>query len=171
MRNPVASSANFTLTKKQRALLAAALVALSSSAWPAHAQTDLATVRTRAEQGDPEALNALANAYANGQGVAQNIPEAIRLYQLAADRGLAPAQFNLGMMHELGRGVKADLANAFKFYLKAAEQGFAPAQFNVGNMYASGLGVKQDYLEAALWFRQAADRNVPEAQYNLALAY
>ncbi len=171
MRNPAASSANFTLTQKQRAILAAALVALGPAVWPVRAQADLAAVRTRAEQGDPEALNSLANAFANGQGVAQNLPEAIRLYQLAADRGLAPAQFNLGMMHELGRGVKADIATAFKFYLKAAEQGFAPAQFNVGNMYANGIGIKPDYFEAALWFRQAADRSVPEAQYNLALAY
>jgi len=135
------------------------------------AQGDVSAVRTRADQGDPEALNGLANAYANGQGVIQNLAEAIRYYQQAAERGHAPAQFNLGMMHELGRGVPANLPNAFKFYLKAAEQGFAPAQFNVGNMYASGLGVKQDYFEAALWFRQAAERNVPEAQYNLALAY
>ena len=171
VRNPVALSASFTLTVKQRALLAAALVALGPAVWPVRAQGDVAAVRTRADQGDPEALNSLANAYANGQGVIQNLAEAIRYYQQAAERGHAPAQFNLGMMHELGRGVPANLPNAFKFYLKAAEQGFAPAQFNVGNMYAGGLGVKQDYFEAALWFRQAAERNVPEAQYNLALAY
>ena len=171
MRKPAASSANFLTSKKPRALFAAAFLAFGFAGRPAHAQVDLAALRAKADQDDPEALNALANAYANGQGVAQNLPEALRLYQRAADRGHAPAQFNLGMMNELGRGVAPDLATAFKYYLKAAEQGFAPAQFNVGNMYANGVGVKQDFFEAALWFRQAADRGVPEAQYNLALAY
>jgi TPR repeat protein len=114
------------------------------------AQTDLAAIQARADQDDPEALNALANAYANGQRVPQDLAEALRLYQRAAERGLAPAYFNLGMMYELGRGVPADAASAFRSYLKAAELGLAPAQFNVGNMYASGLGTPQDFFEAAL---------------------
>ena len=135
------------------------------------AQAEIGPLLARAGQGDPDAVNALANAYAQGKGVPQDMAEALRLYRQAADRGSASAQFNLGMMYELGRGVAPDAATAFSYYLKAAEQGFAPAQFNVGNMFANGLGVKQDYFEAALWFRQSAERGVPEAQYNLALAY
>lgn len=162
---------NCPISKKKCTLLAAALLAWAPVSSGLRGQVDLAAVRTRADQGDPEALNALGNAFANGAGVPQNHAEALRLYQVAAGRGLAAAHFNLGMMYELGRGVPADAATAFRHYLKAAEQGFAPAQFNVGNMYANGTGVQQDYFEAALWFRQAADRNVPEAQYNLALGY
>jgi len=135
------------------------------------AQAEIGPLLVRAGQGEPDAVNALANAYAQGKGVPQDMAEALRLYRQAADRGSASAQFNLGMMYELGRGVAPDAATAFGYYLKAAEQGFAPAQFNVGNMFANGLGVKQDYFEAALWFRQSAERGVPEAQYNLALAY
>ena len=129
------------LSRKSRALLAAAIMALGGGVATTRAQADLAATRARAGQGDPEALNALGSAYANGQGVAQDFVEALRLYHQAAERGLAPAYFNLGMMHELGRGVPADLASAFKFYLQAAELGLAPAQFNVGNMYAGGVGV------------------------------
>lgn len=156
-------------------MLAAALLSLGSGLPIARAQApaavDPATLRSRAEAGEPDALNALANVFANGSGVPQNLTEAVRLYELAAAKGHAPALFNLGMMSELGRGLPADLGAAFKRYLRAAELGFAPAQFNVGNMYANGLGVKADFFEAALWFRQAADRAIPEAQYNLALAY
>jgi TPR repeat protein len=156
-------------------MLAAALLSLGPGLPIARAQApaavDPATLRSRAEAGEPDALNALANAFANGAGVPQNLTEAVRLYELAAAKGHAPALFNLGMMSELGRGLPADLGAAFKRYLRAAELGFAPAQFNVGNMYANGLGVKADFFEAALWFRQAADRAIPEAQYNLALAY
>ncbi|MSU25007.1 MAG: sel1 repeat family protein [Opitutus sp.] len=146
MPNLAASSSSLALSKKHRALLAAALLALGPGVFPARAQIDLATLRTRADQGDPDALNALGNAYASGQGVPANLAEAIRLYQQAGAAGSAPALFNLGMLHELGRGVATNLASAFRFYLKAAEQGFAPAQFNVGNMYAGALGVKQDFF-------------------------
>jgi len=137
----------------------------------AEREADPAARTKRAYQGEPEALNALANAYANGHGLPQSYDDAIRLYQLAADRGLASAQFNLGLLSELGRGVSPDVAIAFKFYLKAAKNGFAPAQFNVGNMLANGIGTGQDLFEAMLWFRQAAERGLPEAQYNVGLAY
>ena len=174
MRKPVAASSNFQLSKHSRALLAAALLALGPVVVARGQNVDVATIPARAAQGDPEALNVLGNLLANGQGgLTRSAPEALRAYQQSADKGYAPALFNLGMMHELGNGVAADLPTAFKFYLKAAEQGFAPAQFNVGNMYANGIGVKQDFFEAALWFRQAADRQsgaIAEAQYNLALA-
>ncbi len=170
MRKPVGARSNHVVSKHRCAILAAALLALAPFCSPAAAQTDLATLRARAAQGEPEAQNALANAYVSDPGT-QNLAEAFRLYRQAADKGLAAAQFNLGMMYELGRGAGADATAAFKNYLRAAEQGFAPAQFNVGNMYANGTGVKQDYFEASLWFRQAADRGIPEAQYNLALAH
>lgn len=149
-----------------------AAVLLMFAAEPARgAEADLEAVRARADRGDPEALNTLGNAYANGQGMPQSYPEALRLYQRAADRGSAAASFNLGMLTELGRGTAANPEAAFRYYLKAGQQGFAPAQFNLGNMYANGIGVRQDAVEASVWFQQAADRGIPEAQYNLALAY
>ena len=171
MRPFESKSREFFPKPRQRALLSAALLALGPALPVLRAQTDPAAVRAFAQAGDPDALNALGNAYANGQGVAQDFAEAVRLYELAAARGHAPALFNLGMMSELGRGAPADLGAAFKRYLRAAELGFSAAQFNVGNMYANGIGVNRDFFEAALWFRQAADRGVPEAQYNLGLAY
>ncbi len=171
MLNPAAPD-QFFLSKRQRAVLLAALLALGPGLPVLPAQTvDLATIRARAQAGDPEALNALANLHVNGQGVPQDDAEAIRLYTAAAAAGHAAASFNLGMMTEMGRGTVQDPRAAFRHYLKAAEAGFAPAQFNVGNMYANGVGVPQDHFEAVLWFRQAAERGVPEAQYNLGLAY
>lgn len=128
---------------------------------------DLAVLRQRAERGDTAAQNTLGNQLTQ----AQQFREANSWFERAASRGFAPAQFNLGLAHELGRGYPADARAAFRHYLLAAEQGFAPAQFNVGNMYASGRGVAEDQFEAVVWFRQAADKGLPEAQYNLGLAY
>lgn len=168
---PAGAASRAIRLKRGRALLVAAVAAVMLPSSFLGAQVDLAELRARAAQGDAEAQNALANSYVSGPLSNQNPREALRLYQQAADQGLAAAQFNLGMMFEVGRGVAADAAAAFKHYRRAADQGFAPAQFNVGNMYATGNGVKQDYFEASLWFRQAADRGVAEAQYNLALAH
>lgn len=150
-----------------RQLLALALV----GAGGLPGQTLDGNVRTRAEAGDAQAANLLANQYAQGEGVPQDWAEAIRWYQFAADRGLAVANFNLGLLHETGRGVPADPEKAFGFYMKAAQKGVAAAQFNVGNMYANGSGVAPDDFEALLWFRQAAELGLGEAQYSLALAY
>ncbi len=142
---------------------------------PARAETpsavDLAQVRAKAEQSDPDAQNTLGNAYSNARGVNQDFAAALTWYQKAAESGFAPAQFNLGLAYELGRGVGADPYQAFKYYMMAAEQGFAPAQFNVGNMYSAGRGVGQDLFEANLWYKQAAEKGIAEAQFNLGLAY
>lgn len=151
-----------------------ALAGVVLLAYPAAAQVavDPEVLRGRAGQGDPEALNALGNAYTNGaQGFKQDYAEALRLFRQAAEKGYAPAQYNLGLCYELGRGVAVDARQAFKYYLMSAEQGFTPAQFNVGNMYAEGRGVGQDFFEANLWYKQAADSGLAEAQYNLGLGY
>ncbi len=159
---------------RRRGAGAAALAGLLLAILPpglCGADDPLPAIRARAERGDPEALNALANAYANGDGITQNYPEAIRLYERAAGAGLAVAHFNLGLLYDLGRGVAPDAATAFQHYLRAATRGFAPAQFNVGHMYAHGVGTRQDYFEALIWLRPAAERGLAEAQFDLALAY
>lgn len=78
----------FFLSPRQRALLAAALLYLGPSHAVSRAQApvavDPAVLRDRAQAGDPDALNALANAFANGAGVPQNLAESVRLYELAA---------------------------------------------------------------------------------------
>lgn len=124
-------------------------------------------IQVRAEGGDADAQNTLGNRLT----AANNFAEALVWYERAAGRGFAPAQFNLGLVHELGRGVPIDLRQAFRYYLLAAEQGFIPAQFNTGNMYATGRGVGQDLFEANIWFKQAAEKGLAEAQFNLGLAY
>ena len=47
----------------------------------------------------------LGQMYQAGLGVRQDLVEAVRLYRLAADQGLAEAQFHLGLMYEHGFGV------------------------------------------------------------------
>ena len=78
--------------------------------------------------------------YINGQGVAQNYKEAVRLFTLAAEgwQPLVPAQNNLGVMYSKGYGVKRDHTEAIKWFLRAAEKGYVHAQYNLGSMYHDG---------------------------------
>ena len=71
MRRLAAPTPSF-LSRRQLALIAAALLTLGPAAGPAAAQGSLAALQARADEGDPSALNTLGNAYANGQGVARD---------------------------------------------------------------------------------------------------
>ena len=72
--------------------------------------------------------------YRNGRGVPRDDGEAVRLYRLAADRGDAFAQNNLGWMYARGRGVPRDDEEAIRLYRLAAGQGNATAQRNLDRM-------------------------------------
>ena len=66
--------------------------------------------------------------YDKGQGVSQDYEVAIKWYRLAAEQGLADAQFHLGDMYFNGRGVPQDYEAAEKWYRLAAKQGNFLAQ-------------------------------------------
>ena len=54
--------------------------------------------------------------YANGAGVPQDDAEAFFWFLLAADQGLATAQYSLGLMYEDGFGVPEDDTEAVRWY-------------------------------------------------------
>ena len=109
--------------------------------------------------------------FAEGRGVPANNEEAARWFEIAAKKGLAPAQFRLGALYEKGLGVRKDLATARDLYRSAAEKGHGKAMHNLAVLYAEGVDGKPDYHTAAQWFRKAADRGVTDSQYNLAVLY
>ncbi len=80
---------------------------------------------------------------------------ALKEWRPLAEKGLAKAQHNLGVMYYNGRGVPQNNAEALRWYRLAAEQGFGLAQYNLAAMYAEGRGVKQDYVQAHRWYSLA----------------
>jgi hypothetical protein len=88
--------------------------------------------------------------------VAQDAEQAVYWYRLAAEQGIAPAQYQLGLRYANGDGVTRDYAEAVKWYRRAAEQGVAFAQFNLGVRYVNGQGVARDPVQAYQWFSVAA---------------
>src|SRR5271169_3652815 len=64
--------------------------------------------KSEVEAGDAECQNLVGYLFKEGLGVPANATEAIRLFRLAAKRGLAIAQCNLGFAYEQGLGVTRD---------------------------------------------------------------
>lgn len=107
----------------------------------------------------------------NGDGVAKNEAEAVRLFRIAAMQGHAAAATDLGFAYEFGRGVTTNLGEAVRWYKAGAEGGNLIGQTNLGYMYDSGRGVNQDYAQAAYWYRRAANAGHARAQSNLGELY
>jgi hypothetical protein len=63
---------------------------------------------------------ASASCYENGQGVPQDYREAAKWYLLAAGKGQAGAQFNLGVAYANGAGVAQDYVKANEWLLSAS---------------------------------------------------
>jgi TPR repeat protein len=120
--------------------------------------------RAQADQGDAEAQFNLGLKYANGEGTAQDYPQAAQWYFKAAEQNHALAQFNLGVLHAKGHGVPRDDAQSAMWFRKAAEQGEAGAQFNLGRSHhRASLGQSPEAalelrIEAYKWLRLAADQ-------------
>ena len=57
----------------------------------------------------------------------QDYAEAMKWFLLAAEQGVADAQFNLGVMYEDGNGVHEEEVQAENWYRLAAEQGHREA--------------------------------------------
>ncbi|HEY9173197.1 MAG TPA: tetratricopeptide repeat protein [Verrucomicrobiae bacterium] len=137
----------------------------------AETSPDVATIQTRAAQGEATAQRQLGALYAEGHRMKQDYAEAAKWYRRAAEQGEAGAQTALGELHEAGQGVARDEAEAARWYRLAAEQGYAPAQYNLAVLYAVGRGVPLDQREALRWYERAAEQGDPLAQYNLGMRY
>lgn len=99
------------------------------------------------------------------------MPEAVRLYRQAADRGHSFAQNNLGVCYEKGQGVPQNLSEAVRWVRKSAEQGNALAQCNLGIYLFEGRGTQKNVNEAVDWFRKAAAQDNAAAQNWLGFCY
>jgi localization factor PodJL len=128
-------------------------------------------LQSAALAGDPAAAYEVATRLAEGRGVPVNLEDAVRWFERAAERGLAPAQYRLASLYEKGQGVKRDREKARQLYLAAATKGNAKAMHNLAVLYAEGIDGKPDYRTAAEWFRQAAKHGVGDSQYNLGILY
>ncbi len=128
-----------------------------------------AALREAASEGDPLALHAIGERFADGIGVARDMSEAAVWFERSAEAGFAPAQYRLGNMYEKGNGVERDYSLAMEWYEQAAEQGNATAMHNLAVLHATGPTGKVDNEAAARLFRAAAERGVRDSQFNMGI--
>lgn len=87
-----------------------------------HPELDLAWLKDRAAENDPEAQTRLATLYYLGTGVAQNKVEAGQLFEKAAASGVTKAQYCVGCMFLNGEAGAKDIDRA-AYWLKMAAAG------------------------------------------------
>ena len=109
-------------------------------------------------------MEGLADRYTDGAGVKQSDEKAIEFNEMAAERGNATAQYNLGQFYKQGTsGLTQSSKRAIEYYTLAANQGHAGAQYNLGRMYAIGNGIEQSYSKVREWWTKAAAQGIKEA--------
>lgn len=84
---------------------------------------DVTALTQKASDGDHHAQFFLAKRLQKGEGIAKDSAKAVYWYTRAAEKDIAPAQLNLGLMYLRGEGVKADMAQGRAWLEKAAHLG------------------------------------------------
>ena len=92
-------------------------------------------------------------------------------YRKSAAQGYAPAQDQLGSLHENNIGVPQNYKSAANYFRLAANQGFAPAQGHLAALYEAGHGVHRDYKQALTWYHKAADQDLSSAEEAIGYFY
>jgi TPR repeat protein len=129
------------------------------------------SIEPSAKSGNPAAQRLLASMYEHGEGVEQDLQQAIYWYTQAAERDDDIAQFYLGYLHYQGVGLPISLDNAFIWFEKAAKQGNPDFQYNLGNLHRYGEGTVKALKTALNWYLLAAEQGQINAQQDLAAMY
>lgn len=125
--------------------------------------------RYAAEKGHTGSRWALANMYADGDGVVKNDFEAFKIYSEIANQGIEPGSSDTGFFVNAllslagyyrvgipGTQVSADLTQARQLYFQVASTfGVAEAQFQLARMLLAGEGGKANPKQAKKWLNLA----------------
>jgi hypothetical protein len=108
----------------------------------------------------------------------KNVEEPQRWYRSSADlmrvaaaKGDAEAQFQLGHLFLAGHGTSKNPAEALRWLLRSGDQCHPGAQALLGSVFETGVGVQVDLKEAATWYQKAAEAGLEEAQVRLGQLY
>ena len=126
-------------------------------------------LRCAADAGLPTAIYLLAVLTEHGMGVPVDLEGAAQLYLLAAEKGLASAQFRLGLSLLEGSLSHKDPAAGEAWLRRAALAENPDAAYRLGEFYVKRP--KPDYAEAATWYRRAAEAGHQAAARSLGSLY
>ena len=112
---------------------------------------------------EPNIQMQLGNAYWFGHYVAVDQPEAVRFWQLAADKNNSEATYRLGLALRSGQGIAADAAAARVRLRAASALGHSQAPRILGEMLRATEGGTADPVEAFAYLDLAQRRGVAAA--------
>ncbi len=160
----------------------AELLALGAPGIPPDEAEALRLLRRAAQGGTPEALFAFGRLrmgdhqplFGQRDSLVTDQIEGARLFRLAAERGYAPAQSRLALLHQHGLAVNGqvvvteDEAEALRLYRLAAEGGDLFALNSIGVFHEQGRGgLARDDAAALRHYRETAARGDDVAMFNL----
>ena len=90
-----------------------------------------------------------------------NFEKALRLYERAANQGLAKAQYYCGFMYLKGRGTRRNYEKALSLIEKSAEQNYPHGQYLLAQMYLSGEGVPKNEQRANELLERFHEHSLP----------
>jgi uncharacterized protein len=152
-------------------LLQSSIPVMRSSTEVLSQEQGVASLKKRAEAGDPKAQVQVGAAYASGDGVTNDDLEAVKWFRKAAKRGDAAGEYSLSEMYLTGRGVAVNFSEGLKWLRRSADHCDPRGQANLAALYAHGQGVPKDETEAAKWMRKAADQGLAAGQFGLGSMY
>lgn len=96
-----------------------------------------------AESGDEAAMNDLANAYLNGDGVEQNFEKSLYWWKKLAECNDPTGQYNVGLYYAKGCGVERDFEKATEWMRKSSENGDKDAEKLIDLFAKSGENLQK----------------------------
>lgn len=129
-------------------------------------------VLRRALSGDAQSQCEMGDYYAEKNSGHTDYKEAIRWYEVAAQKGCDRAYFAMGRLYDgSGSKIEGSKEKAFEIYHKLGMQGFPTAQYIIGMKYWFGDGIDESISEAIAWFTKAAKQQHEGAIRNLGNLY
>jgi len=123
-------------------------------------------------EAEANAGNAVAQyQYAQVRMSEGDLETAASFLRRAAQKGIAPAQYELGKLYERGQGVDKDMIEARNLIQKAAEAGHVNAMYDYALFLAEGEGGAKSEADAVTWFHEAGQAGHVDAQYNLGVVH
>lgn len=129
----------------------------------------IALLSEKAEQGDENAMKALANLYLNENGHSFDITKGMYWMEKIADGGNVEMMVKCADLYNRKNIRFRNPIRAFQYYERAARLGHCKAQFMCALAYEKGEVTEVNYEKARYWYRKAADQGEAEAMHNLAI--
>ncbi|KAI8991281.1 hypothetical protein BDF20DRAFT_831338 [Mycotypha africana] len=119
-----------------------------------------------------EAQCSMAHMLFQGEGVTQNIEEAMKFLMKSAENDNMYAQFLIGAHYERGIDIAQDLELATYYYRKSAESGFPEAQAALGNrLISDNISTSPDFICGIEWLEKATQSGNSRAHVQLGILY